>query len=463
MNEVLERKVPPPVEWLTSNIIPIPKKGDLRLATNYRGISLMSTSAKLYNKVLLNRLQPVLDPVLLPIQNGFRPSRGTVEQILAVRMIVDRCRTRQKSAVIVFVDFSKAFDSVNRKALAQILEMYGVPVKLRLAVMALYEGSNSRVQLSQSIHSDVFPTTTGVLQGDTLAPFLFVLVLDYVLRITFFSDRQAYDDAFDAGKKNGATNSLKIGGLAYADDIAIVTPSVDAAQRVLVRLADSAKKIGLVINVAKTQYMTIPHDTTGTQLSISGVAITQVEDFTYLGTNIADSQSAFHIRRGMSWAAAKSLQPIFNSNASVEVKVNLFRATVEQVLLYGCEALTITPSFSRVVDGTYARLLRYAIGIVWPKTMSTITLRDTTRCPRANQIIRSRRLRLIGHVLRAGGKQVVAALLQTSPTEKFRRGGHRRILYETILHQDLAMLQATMDMAQNRADWRELCARALTL
>jgi len=94
---------------------------------------------------------------------------------------MDRCRTRQSSATVVFVDFQRAFDSVNREALSQISPLYGVPAKLVNAIMSLYKGTTARVRLNNGTYSETFPTTTGVLQGDTLAPFLFVIVLDFVL------------------------------------------------------------------------------------------------------------------------------------------------------------------------------------------------------------------------------------------------------------------------------------------
>ena len=66
----------PPKQWVTNVIIPLPKKGDLSLMTNYRGISLMSIAAKVYNKILLNRIRPHLDPLLRKNQAGFRPGRS---------------------------------------------------------------------------------------------------------------------------------------------------------------------------------------------------------------------------------------------------------------------------------------------------------------------------------------------------------------------------------------------------
>ena len=72
-NRVYNQK---PVDiWRQSFIISLPKKGDLRLATNCRGISLTTTAAKIYNKLLLHRIRPVLENILCDNQNGFREKR----------------------------------------------------------------------------------------------------------------------------------------------------------------------------------------------------------------------------------------------------------------------------------------------------------------------------------------------------------------------------------------------------
>ena len=78
-----------PQQWSVINIIPLPKSGDLGFTTNYRGISLTSIASKVMNKMLLNRIQPHLDPHLRPNQNGFRPKRSTTAHILALRIIIE--------------------------------------------------------------------------------------------------------------------------------------------------------------------------------------------------------------------------------------------------------------------------------------------------------------------------------------------------------------------------------------
>ena len=110
-----------PEQWSLLNLIPIPKTGDLREGKNYRGICLSSIVAKTYNRTLLNRNRFHLDPVLRINQNGFRPGRSTVSQILALRRIIEEIKNKNLKAALVFIDFKKAFDTIHRGKMLDIL------------------------------------------------------------------------------------------------------------------------------------------------------------------------------------------------------------------------------------------------------------------------------------------------------------------------------------------------------
>ena len=84
------------------------------MTLNYRGITLTAIAAKIYNLLLLNRIRPELETILRKNQNGFRQKRSTVGQILTVRRLIEGVKAKNLKAVIMFVDFSKAFDSIHR-------------------------------------------------------------------------------------------------------------------------------------------------------------------------------------------------------------------------------------------------------------------------------------------------------------------------------------------------------------
>ena len=94
--------------------LPFPKKGDLGLAKNYRRITLTSIAAKIYNALLRNRIEPKIDNILRKNQNGFRRNRSTTSQILTIRRILEGVRAKNLQATLLFVDFTKAFDSIHR-------------------------------------------------------------------------------------------------------------------------------------------------------------------------------------------------------------------------------------------------------------------------------------------------------------------------------------------------------------
>ena len=90
---------------------PFPKKGDLRIAKNYRGINHISIAAKISNALLLNCIEPEIEKILKNYQNGFRRNRFTISQILTIRRILERIHAKHLEATLLFVDFYKAFDS----------------------------------------------------------------------------------------------------------------------------------------------------------------------------------------------------------------------------------------------------------------------------------------------------------------------------------------------------------------
>ena len=90
---------------LRGGTLPIPKKGDLGVTSNYRRITVSPAGAKVYNRMILNRIRPHLDPKKRINQNGFRPGRSTVAQILTLRRILEGVKYKNLPAVLTFVDF----------------------------------------------------------------------------------------------------------------------------------------------------------------------------------------------------------------------------------------------------------------------------------------------------------------------------------------------------------------------
>lgn len=157
--------------WSLSNIIPVPKSGDLAKPDNYRDISLTCVIAKMYNRMILNRIRDAIDPHLRVDQNGFRKGTTAIGQILALGRIIEEVKNNL-TAMLCFIDFKKAFDSLDRSIMLKILKAYGVPPNLLRAIRAMYKGTRAKV--TPDGISEEFHILAGVQQGDTLGPFLFI-------------------------------------------------------------------------------------------------------------------------------------------------------------------------------------------------------------------------------------------------------------------------------------------------
>ena len=140
----------------------------------------MPIAAKIYNKLILNRLVPFIEPLLRNNQNGFRRGRSTLSQILCLRRIIEEAKAFNLPAILTFIDFKKAFDSIHRGKMIKILRAYGIPPRLLRAIESMYEDTFAKV-LTPDGETAWFELLAGVLQGDTLAAFLFIIVLDYAL------------------------------------------------------------------------------------------------------------------------------------------------------------------------------------------------------------------------------------------------------------------------------------------
>ena len=190
--------------WMKRCLLPFPKKkkkkkkGDLGLAKNYWGITLTSIAAKIYNALQRNNIEPKIENILRKNQNGFQRNRST-SQILTFCRILEGVCAKNLEATILFVDFTKAFDSIHRGKMEQILLAYGLPKETIAVIMMLYRNTKVNVR-SLDEDTDYFDIEAGVLQRDTLAPYLFIICLDYVLRTSIDKNQRKRFQA-NKGKK----------------------------------------------------------------------------------------------------------------------------------------------------------------------------------------------------------------------------------------------------------------------
>ena len=155
---------------------------------------------------------------------------------MALRYIFDICRVSKCMTTILFFDSYKAVDSIDQRAISIVLSKYGASELLIANVMQFYIRTSAVVATAHG-NNEFFSTTSGVLQGDSLAPFLFITLLSYVLRETLLNN----NDGFTITPRGSSHYpAVRIGALAYADDIAITWDTIDQAENVFRRLEMNA-------------------------------------------------------------------------------------------------------------------------------------------------------------------------------------------------------------------------------
>jgi hypothetical protein len=141
----------------------------------------------------------------------------------------------------LFKDFKKAYDSVRREVLYNILIEFGIPMKLVSLIKMCLSGTYSRVRVGKHL-SDTFPIKNGLKQGGTLSPLLFNFALEYTIR-RFQANQE--------GLKLSGTHQL----LVYADDVNMLGGSIHSIKKNAEDLMIASKEIGLEVNAEKTKYM----------------------------------------------------------------------------------------------------------------------------------------------------------------------------------------------------------------
>lgn len=394
-------------------IIKIPKKGDLSECKNWRGITLLNTSNKVIARILHKRLEKALSSDLRTEQAGFRPQRSCIDHVNTLRIIVEQSVEWRSPLYLAFIDFEKAFDTIQYEAIWTALMCKGIPRKLIALIKELY--TEATCQVSHENHlGEPIPINAGVRQGCVLSPMLFNIALDEVMKKVTKEKR---------GISWGLQGNLE--DLEYADDICLLAHKKTHMKDKLDDVHKQAAKFGLKINIAKTKIMCI-NVQSQQQFEINGQAIENVQQFCYLGSIISvtggsseDIQS--RVRKGR--AAFGSLDKVWrSSHISRNTKIRLFNSNVKSVLLYGCESWNAATREIQTMQAFINRCLRKILRIFWPATISNSSLWLITQQQPIQSEIKRRKWKWIGHTLRKPANDIAKAAIDWNPQGSRRRG-----------------------------------------
>ena len=187
------------------------------------------------------------------------------------------------------------------------------------AIGLLYTGTKANV-LSPDGETEFFKVLPGVLEGDTLAPYIFKIMIDYAMRQAIGNNDLELGFKLDR-KRSRRHTPILITDLDFADDIALVTEKLEQAQDFVHRVQENAAKIGLQLNSDKTEFMSFNQVQDTVLKTVNNDNIKKVDNFEYLGTWIDDTANDVKVRKTLAWNSCNKLNKIWKSSLCKSLKL----------------------------------------------------------------------------------------------------------------------------------------------
>lgn len=281
-------------EWGESMAVLLHKKGSVSDVNNYRGIMIERTTEKIFSLLWSSRLTDWAETnkVLVGTQFGFRPKRSTMDAIFVTNAAINVARREKRNRYLIFVDFTKAFDTVPRERLWNKLERLGIPSPIINAFRWVYGTVRATISTGKGEKSPPIDYRFGVKQGDPLSTLFFILYLNDIV---------AFLEANGAKGINMGDGTVfsRLLAVLFADDTTLFADSLEDAQKQLDLLLEYTSLNGLEVNVGKTEWMRVgPKKSNEETLKYKGTPLKRTDTFTLLGFLISASGSIQEHRQG---------------------------------------------------------------------------------------------------------------------------------------------------------------------
>ena len=441
-----------PSDLSKSIFIALPKKPNANECKNHRTISLMSHVTKILLRIIMMRIRNKILPEIAQEQCGFIEGKGTVNALYIIRTIIERALEVQKDLHLCFIDYTKAFDKVKHNNIIVILEALNIDGKDLRIIKNMYWEQTAAIRIKNEI-SEFIQIKRGVRQGCVLSPDLFSLYSENIMRHVEEMP----------GISIGGHN---VNNLRYADDTVLIAEDEEHLQTLLDVIVKESEKLGLSLNSRKTETMVVSRKTLNPtcNIKINGTTLRQTQQFKYLGTIISsDGKCHTEVKSRISQAKMtfhKMKHILTNINLSLETRKRVLKSYIEPILVYGCEAWTISRQVERTIEATEMWFIRCILRIPWTaRETNEDVLTEANHNRQLITNIRRRQAKFIGHIMRKG------ELERTVTTGKLngkRARGRQREKIMDNLSTWLGTVRATDTIiaTQNRVKWRSMIAHA---
>ena len=382
------------------------------------------------------------------MQAGFREGRGTRDQIVNIRIVMEKCRDHKLPLYMYFIDYSKAFDCVSHNQMWEIMKKMGFPKHLIDLTCKLYEDQESAVRTANG-DTEWFQIGRGLRQGCILSPSFFNVYAEDIMREAL--------EGVDSGVRFGGVN---VNNLRYANDTTLLCSSRHDLINLLSHVKSASEEKDLLLNTKKTKIMVLDKNDTGADFLLDGQKIEVVRQFEYLGSlinNKCDSTTEIKRRLAIARKTTQSMENIWKSKGlSMNLKLRFLRACVFSIATYGSESWAMTKNDGKRIDAfemwCYRRLLR----VSWKDKRTNEWVLSKVGCElMLRRTIDSRKLRYFRHISRKDGS-IEKIIMQGAVVGSRGRGRPSTSWTDDIKRNSGLSLTAATRLAANRTDWRAL-------
>ena len=323
-----------PSIWAKAMINPIPKSSskDPYNPLQYRGISLLSCTSKIYSGLLNARIAAYCEfiDIFVEEQNGFRRKRSCEDHIYVLTSIINSQFESKKPVFAAFVDMEKAFDWVNRDLLLYRLLQYNIDGKMYKAIKNMYAHTESCIKLNNMM-SGWFSINSGVRQGDPISPTLFSLYINELAKDI---------NNLNLGIRFG-NNTVSI--LLYADDLILLSSNEENLQIMLNKMLQWCRKWRLKVNESKTKivhFRNVRKCQTKYKFIYDDKILNVVTEYKYLGVIFDEHMTFTKCSKTLADSGSRALGAIWSKfkcmkDVGYKTYCKMYESGVVSVLDYG--------------------------------------------------------------------------------------------------------------------------------
>ncbi|KAK3548456.1 hypothetical protein QTP70_013155 [Hemibagrus guttatus] len=337
----------------------------------------------------------------------------------------------------VLENLEKAYDRVPREELWYCMRKSGVAEKYVRVVQDMYERSRTVVRCAVG-QTEEFKVEVGLHQGSALSPFLFAIVMDQL------SEEVRQESPWT---------------MMFADDIVICSESREQVEECLERWRFALERRGMKVSRSKTEYMCVNEREGSGTVRLQGEEVKKVQEFKYLGSTVqSNGECGKEVKKRVqaSWNGWRKASGVLcDRKISARIKGKVYRTVVRPAMLYGLETVSLRKRQESELEVAELKMLRFSLGVTRLDRIRNEYIRGTAHVGRLGDKVREARLRWFGHVQRRESEYIGRRMLDMKLPGRRQRGRPKR-RYMDGINEDMKLVGASVEDAEDRDRWREM-------